>query len=83
MNETADFLLLHPAGRMTYGRRGPGESIRAAIRRDMPHPGTQGLGRLPLGEESGISGGGYRDPSRYWQVATPGITGSGPRTPTR
>jgi hypothetical protein len=41
-----DFAVLHPDGRLEYGRRGEGESILSALRPHIDELGTQGMGRL-------------------------------------
>lgn len=48
MSEPPDFLLIEPAGGMSYGRRMRGESIFAAVRRFIPDMVPHVLGRLWL-----------------------------------
>lgn len=44
--ESPDFAVLHPDGRLEYGRRGEGESITRALRPYIEELATQGMGRL-------------------------------------
>lgn len=46
MTDAEDYAVLHPDGRVTYGRFPPGETAYEAIKREIPGLGTQGMGRL-------------------------------------
>ena len=43
---SADFAVLHPDGRLDYGRRGQGQSTNRALRPYIDELATQGMGRL-------------------------------------
>lgn len=43
--ETTDFVVLHPGGHLSRHTRDSG-SLRAALAREIPNLGTQGMGRL-------------------------------------